>query len=259
MYSTIDDMKKILLLFTGIALCASLQAQTTAKDWWRTSCDGFSHHLFDELDSQHVIVLEFVMMNCSPCVTAANGLTDLIAPYKTTHPGRVHLYSIGFIDSYTCEDMKDWSTFNGFKHPLFVGGQSEVAYYGGMGMPTIVVVANDSHHVFYKKQGYASSHNDAITRAINQALNIPTGIEETATAPVRIYPNPAADELHIDLPQTVRNGTVIITDLSGRQVMKTTLNGQNPIQVSDLRPGVYFLELFDENTLVGHARFIRAE
>jgi hypothetical protein len=249
-------MKRTLLLLTGIFVFQYASAQKVAKDWSRTACNGIPHHLFDELDSQNIVVLEFVMMNCSPCVTAANGIKKVIAPYQQAHPGRIRLYSIGFLDSYTCEEMTDWQTSNGYTHPVFASGQAEVAYYGGMGMPTIAIVANDSHYVFYKNQGYSSKQDQAIRTAIEAALGTPSGItDHKPVISLNVSPNPVSNTLHINT-NLGSNDQLVVTDAAGRTVMVE--KASTDLNVSSLQPGVYILNVLNEGRITGRTRFIKS-
>ncbi|KMQ68352.1 leucyl aminopeptidase [Chryseobacterium sp. FH2] len=54
---------------------------------------------------------------------------------------------------------------------------------------------------------------------------------------LKIYPNPAKDELYLELPNKVRNFHFEITDLSSRSLFKT--ENQTKINVSELSNGVY--------------------
>jgi hypothetical protein len=251
-------MKKILLFIIGLISVYVAQGQTVAKDWIRQACNGETHYLYQELDSENIVVLEFVMMDCSPCVVAANGIKEIIAPYLDAHPGKIRLYSIGFSDSYTCENMRDWQTKNGFTHPVFTSGQTEVAYYGGMGMPTIAIVANDSHYVFYKHQGFANDQKDPIKKAIEAALGMPSGIN--ATEPVsglKLYPNPVKDYLQLDVP-LYNNEKIIITDITGRIVNETELT-TNSLDVSGLQAGTYIISVMRGQAVLGRSRFIKVQ
>ncbi len=47
---------------------ASVYSQATAMDVEQNDCDGAYHHLFAELDAGNVIILDYVMLNCAPCI-----------------------------------------------------------------------------------------------------------------------------------------------------------------------------------------------
>ena len=255
-------MKKLYALCIGLLAFGTSYAQTTAQNWTKTDCSGKSHNLFAELDSGNVVVLEYVMMNCGSCVTAGNGLKTIINPYTTSHPKKVRLYSIGYTNSYTCTDMLNWKTANNFTHPVFTGGASDVSYYGGMGMPTIVVVGKNNHKVYYKKLGYTSADNAAITSAINLALaqSGPTGISKTdeAQLQIRLFPNPVAEELQINMPEKLAD-QFVITDLAGREHQTSILpfGSEVKINTSHLADGIYFMNFLKNGLPVGSKRFVK--
>jgi hypothetical protein len=75
-------------------------------------------------------------------------------------------------------------------------------------------------------------------------------VETTRLAQLlKIYPNPASDELRIDAPFAVN---VVVTDITGRAVLKATHT--NNLQMGNLAEGVYTLMITDKDGL-----FIRAE
>ncbi|MCU7613669.1 M28 family peptidase [Chryseobacterium sp. GMJ5] len=66
------------------------------------------------------------------------------------------------------------------------------------------------------------------------------GVEENALhklESVQIYPNPAKDVLHIELPKEIANFSFEITDLSGRSLIKET--NKTIINTSSLENGAY--------------------
>jgi hypothetical protein len=76
------------------------------------------------------------------------------------------------------------------------------------------------------------------------ALNIKTaGINEPLQAPVSVYPNPAADLLHIDMPEQASDYTAILSDIGGRILLKSTLQQHTSLSLLQLQPGLYFLQI----------------
>lgn len=248
-------MKKIIFI---AAVCATMlaKAQTTAQDWTKNDCDGNSHHLFAELNAGNVIILEYVMMDCAPCITAANGLKPVYNQFNSSHPGKVKSYSIGFTDTYTCTQLQNWKSTNNLSHTtMFPTGASDVSYYGGMGMPTIVVVGGPFHKVFYKKQGYSPSDNTTITAAINSAL-VATAVETPASIEAfQVYPNPASTFIDFQLNEDVH--MMSINDLSGRTMANFTAlsSGKHHLNL-DLKAGIYFVSVSTSNGSVQRQKLI---
>ena len=61
---------------------------------------------------------------------------------------------------------------------------------------------------------------------------------------LKVYPNPAYDELSLDLPESVTNGNFIILDINGKEVLElANYNANEKIDVSNLTAGVYFIRI----------------
>ncbi|MEQ8703214.1 MAG: T9SS type A sorting domain-containing protein [Phaeodactylibacter sp.] len=63
---------------------------------------------------------------------------------------------------------------------------------------------------------------------------------------IGIFPNPVRDQLNFDFNGT-NPTTVMISDLTGKQVMKPTRVTSNSIDISNLIPGIYYVTLRDKN------------
>jgi hypothetical protein len=242
-------MKKILFTLAAIffILFSVTKAQTTAMDFTQTDCDGVDHHLFPELDAGNVIILEYMMLNCAPCVTATKAMEALVKPYDQSHPGRVHIYSIAFLNSYTCEQIVQWKRDFDFNHPAFSEGEAQVSYYGGMGMPTLVVVGTNEHKVFCKSIGYTAEVDDMIRVALDSALLYnPTGVDEKIlSGKFSIYPTLFSDQLYVETDKEYAGAEMIIFDTFGRTVLSTSIpeSGKASVSAAGLSKGLYIARL----------------
>jgi hypothetical protein len=256
-------MKKKLFTLTAIfiTLISLTKAQTTAMDFTQTDCDGLDHQLYPELDAGNVIILEYMMLNCAPCVTGTQAMEAIIKPYELSHPGRVHLYSIAFLNSYTCEQILQWKRDFNFNHPTFCQGEAQVAYYGGMGMPTLVVVGTNEHKVFYKSIGYTPDVDANIREALDSALlYTPSGIDDHLPASnFKVYPTLFTDRLYVETSETGAGSELVISDIFGRQVLNSYLpeSGRASIAVSMLPKGIYFARLKNNNRFSDGIKLVR--
>lgn len=135
---------------------------------------GRQYDLYQHLDSGLVIVHEYVMMRCRPCVTAGKGLEKVVNSLRRLHPGRVRYFQTAFDDETDEATMKQWVKDNGFTpDAVFVQGAREVAFYGGMGMPTILVLGGGQRHKgYYRRLGYSPRDNGVIIKAVRRALSL---------------------------------------------------------------------------------------
>ncbi len=76
------------------------------------------------------------------------------------------------------------------------------------------------------------------------------GIEEYQTNTVSFFPNPVESTLTLDAKE---NSEVSIYDVLGKVIIKERLDSKNQINLSNLTPGVYFLQINNEK----RAKFIK--
>jgi thiol-disulfide isomerase/thioredoxin len=243
-------MKNLLSLLPVLLIIISsiCNAQEIALDFEATDCDGQQHHLFTELDKGKVIIVEFVMLNCSPCIVATKDLTSIIHSYEETHPDRVKIVSFGFLNNYKCDAMRAWRTTGSFTHPVFINGADQVEYYGGMGMPTFVVVGTNNHNVFFKSiNGYNQSMDVDIKAAIDSALLYsPLGIEENIDAnQVSIYPTVFSENFNISTNNVPESCKAVVYDITGKKQSSHLIskNGTTVIDGSNLPNGILIIRL----------------
>jgi hypothetical protein len=224
----------------------NLKAQTTVLDFTKSDCNGIQTNLYQQLDSGYTVILEYVMLpNCSPCITAAKGLKSILQSGNISQPEKVKMFQISFDNSTTCGTLQTWASSNGFTYPLFENGANEVDYYGGMGMPTIVIASGKSHGIYYQKQGYSPTHNNAITLAINNALSQVNGIEQFAFTDFKMYPQPANNQLSIETETEL--SSVSILDMTGKTVFQSNVQGKSiDIALNKIPSGIYFVRCKDK-------------
>ncbi len=87
---------------------------------------------------------------------------------------------------------------------------------------------------------------------------INVGVADTESDLIeQYYPNPAFDQLHLNLKESFDNLAYEIRDLNGRMINKGSINGSEPIiDLTELRPGAYLLFL-NSNAQVQVKRFVK--
>lgn len=69
-------------------------------------------------------------------------------------------------------------------------------------------------------------------------------VDDNVLARTAIFPNPTSGLLNINLPDSIENVELILSDLQGRQVFKTaTNNKQEILNVGDFQEGIYLLTI----------------
>jgi hypothetical protein len=259
-------MKKSLLLSCSLSLALSLPAQTTAMDWTRTECvTGQSHHLFSELDSGYVVILEFVMMSCAPCIGASHGIDNIRAPFEQSHPGKVRAYAVGFTNSTTCAQMINWKTVNNITHKIFEKGAAEVTYYGGMGMPTIVVLGGGTQHkVYYSNQGFTPTEIPLIGAAIELAIaeSSSSGASNLLDkTQFQTFPNPFENAITVEI-RDVEATHLTLTDLTGKEILRQDIDASSGsatvlVPTEEVRPGLYLVALYRGQQQLGLQKLVK--
>jgi hypothetical protein len=102
-------------------------------------------------------------------------------------------------------------------------------------------VPGNGDYAFYFTAVYEEGESNMVGPV--EAL-ITVGLNKLSNSQIQIYPNPAQDQLNIDLNQETQNVEVNIYSVSGELVI-SSLESSNKIQlnISKLENGVYFLEL----------------
>lgn len=85
-----------------------------------------------------------------------------------------------------------------------------------------------------------------VSKGLNNPLifESPLPAEDPRWLHVKIYPNPAQNEVFLDFAYDIRwiGKTIFVTNIQGQQVMNVTITSKNQrIDISRLQPGLYFL------------------
>jgi len=247
-------MKTIKTFLTVAGLfTAAAQAQTTAMNYAFTDCTGNTQEIYADLDAGKVVILEFFMTSCSPCVTAGGKLEAMKAGLLSEYPGMIKSYAFGYSNSYNCTTVNNWVSSNGFTSIPSDSGAAQVAYYGGMGMPTIVILGGGTAHQVLGSPyiGFTTSDTTTMASDIRNALNGLGTIEhETIMNHLNVYPNPANTQVTLTFGLAQTTDVIIdILDLTGRVVMPVTKEKtqagttSKTIQTGNLAKGNYIIRL----------------
>jgi uncharacterized repeat protein (TIGR03803 family) len=79
-------------------------------------------------------------------------------------------------------------------------------------------------------------------------IDLFTDISVSFMSGIRIYPNPADDVMHVDLGKTMDNALIILTDITGREVSRMELVGEQEASLSiNGAAGIYLLRIIAGN------------
>lgn len=142
MFSLFFPFVIALMLFTSVGTSTA----QTVLNFQRTDCNGTMHDLYADLDAGNVVVLEFFMQGCAPCISSGKQLESMRSTLEASYPGRVKAYAIGYSDGYTCASVASWVSANGLTSIPMDSGAAMIKHYGGFGMPTVVICAGVNEH-----------------------------------------------------------------------------------------------------------------
>ncbi|MGE0568426.1 MAG: T9SS type A sorting domain-containing protein [Bacteroidia bacterium] len=247
-------MKKLFILITVFLNPFFLKSQTTALDFTVMACDNTGpHHLFSDLDNGKVAIIEYFMTNCSPCISAGQTLEAMKSNLIAQFPGKIKSYAFGFTNSYSCSTILSWCSTNSITSIPVDSGAYQVAYYGGMGMPTIVIAAGSNHQILGSPYvGFFTSDTTQMATNIRNFFNAQVGVKENKNNIIKlnIYPNPSNGNfiLNIELPEkSVITGSVL--DITGNKVKQLKFDNTDgkiinqKLDLSDLKKGLYLISI----------------
>lgn len=75
---------------------------------------------------------------------------------------------------------------------------------------------------------------------------------------ISIYPNPAENVMNISVSSALNNGIISITDMNGREVMSSSVNGEQfSVNVAELKAGNYIAVIKEGKTVLGRKTFVK--
>jgi hypothetical protein len=114
--------------------------------------------------------------------------------------------------------------------------------------------------VTWNQAGQGSLHveesNGYCSDSASLQVAVVLSIEENNLQGIKVYPNPAGDQITISLDDMHNECRVSLLSITGQLVQKFTLTEQETlVNIQDLSPGVYFFKIEGDNTHV--VRFIK--
>jgi len=251
-------MKK-LVLTTVIALFlgATISVAQNAVNFSVNDCNGVSHTLFEELDSNKVIVLCWVMP-CGTCTAPALSAYTEVQNYNISHPNKVYYYLIDDFANTSCSTLTNWANSNGLDSPsaIFSNANIKMSDYGSSGMPKIVVVGNASHTVYFNQNNSLNIVN--FNNAIIEAIGIQSAVPDITynDFKVALFPNPVINGLSV-LSYQLDNSTDVKVELYDAQGNKLSCLLDEPqasgkhdlvINTATFSRGIYFAKVKTNNS-----------
>lgn len=246
-------MTKSLLLSIALMFVITISKAQTAMQFSGVDCNNNPVDLFSDLDAGKAVILHFYMPSCGSCPPPAQKIQAMANKINAMHPGMVKGYAFPFQNSTTCTYSSSWVSSNSLStlYAPMDSGATQVAYYGGFGMPTVVLLGGTDHRVMFSTQSFSTSDTTIMRDSILNLLNGSTGIDglNYTVFSFSVFPNPANDNvsINLDLKET-SNLLIDVTDIAGKQVAIISEEKQSGIvtkqfSTSVLPSGSYFVRV----------------
>lgn len=219
-------MKKIIAitLLTSLMFLSNITKALTAQQINGLDCNGVAHDLFADLDAGKAVVVFFFMPACGSCPPPAAQIQAMANNIMAQYPGMITAYAMPFNNVTTCNTTSTWVNSNGLNlYFPYDSGATQVANYGGFGMPTAVVLGGTDHRVMFATQSFSPGDTTIMRDSILALFGaVPAGIKNNlpeGLSSLNIYPNPASNQTKIalDLTETA-NVYIDLVGLTGNQI-----------------------------------------
>jgi len=165
-----------------------------------------------------------------------------------------------YLTSYSCQATSTFTVnplpnviFSSIQSPVCVNnstiqltGSPSGGNYSGIGVngnsfdPAIAGVGN-----FTVAYNYTDINNCSNSASQTVSVSLCTGIDEVANTFVSIYPNPANDELSINLDEALNNSTIELYDSMGKLIINEKITAENTkLKIGYLPNGIYSVRVF---------------
>ena len=126
--------------------------------------------------------------------------------------------------------------------------------------PTHTYAATGGYNVCLIVTGTTSGGQTCSDTLCKSVLVSSLGIDNVSRHPLALYPNPAHDNINVELPQLTSPSTMTLTDLTGREIYIATLpsaaSGHYEIKLGQASKGIYFVHIRNQQQWFS-ARFVK--
>jgi hypothetical protein len=167
------------------------------------------------------------------------------------YPGKVKGYAMPFQNSTSCTYAAGWVVNNNL--PLYQAldsGAMQVAYYGGFGMPTVVLLGGASHAKLWSTQDFVTADTTTMKNLILGLLTADLEDEKNVINKLTAYPNPSSEILNVSFnSQNEGEVSLQLLDLSGKEVLNisnekiSTGIVEKHLSVVNIANGTYILSI----------------
>jgi thiol-disulfide isomerase/thioredoxin len=242
-------------------LSVGLRAQTvldTAVNFTVKDVNGLTHRLYEYLEQDKIVVIDFFTITCGPCSTYAPLINESYTHFGCNSSNVVFLGINWGADN---AGVTEFGNTYGVRYPEISGtegnGNHVVADYEVLSYPTVILILPDSYIAEKYIWPPETGHLDSIIVSHGGIISdCNTPIKEFAATTINkilsIFPVPATGILTC-LTSITEPGTIEICSSSGISVtasIPVSPGETTRIETSEFRPGYYLLLLRNYNRIV---------
>jgi hypothetical protein len=218
-----------------------------------TDCYDMPMDIFADLDAGKAVILHFYMPDCGSCPPVAQKIETMANNILATYPGMITAYAFPFQNSTTCDYSVSWVEDNGIDlYQPMDSGATAVAYYGGFGMPTVVLLGGTDHRTMFTTLSFVNSDTTEMRDSILGLMAGPTALNEitSAISELNVFPNPANEQIEVSATLNQDASVQIeLMDVTGK-IISVLNKEQNPagivhhvFETALLPNGIYMIKL----------------
>ncbi|MBN1340888.1 MAG: redoxin domain-containing protein [Bacteroidales bacterium] len=263
-------MKKIvLILLVQLSLTFSFSQTTldTAVNFTVKDIHGQMLTLFDILDNDKYVVIDFFSVACGTCQTYA---PDMAEAYEAFGCNQGNVFFLGIDKGNWNEDVIYFNNEYGIEYSSVSGMEgngNEVHWtYDIQGTPSVVVIAPDRSIAVH--QVYPPAANNlinSITGAGGVQQSCTTGLyeNEMTAGDFSYYPNPVKEKLNCSVQ--AQKGMILhveVIDLLGKTVATSeeyeSREGANviPVSLTEVKNGMYIAQVKNRDIILHSGKII---
>lgn len=188
--------------------------------------------------------------------TYANDITILVTETENIADATGYMLQVGGFSTFVPTNKHDW--------PCGATCDDDVAGtpVSGLVDAFAAISFTGNSRVIWILNGYINDNpptNEGswtVNELIFGGLSVAIAGIETAAITAKVYPNPAADVLNISVAEPM--ASIELVGVDGRIVLNTSASGlETTVDVSGLRPGVYYYTITTENGNVARNSFVK--
>jgi thiol-disulfide isomerase/thioredoxin len=263
-------MKRMLYLLFILCLACSVSAQTqltVAKDFSVKDLEGTTHHLFDYLDSNNYVLIDFFTTSCGSCQIYAS---EVNAVYNDFGCNAGNVVVLGINWGSNNANVQAFDSAYGAFYPAVSGtqggGNRVVDTFQVLSYPTVILIAPDRQILEQYIWPPSQQMLDSIILAHGGLLqpctvNTDEIVIPVSELPLSVWPNPSSGIVNIGVNAGPGIEVTIVT-IQGRIIQNYPWenSSENRLfqvkRIFGLSPGMFIVLLKKDGIIIGTQKLV---